>query len=133
MIYECRLNRVRPYHILAAALAIAGLWLLGRFDIIGGHYWWTSSIGIALAVAFSYLLGNTKVRVTIDAGSVSVYHSGMVQANFSLASVTRATASGTGNLSRLVVETDNGSKYYIPCECFSAADIEALIQALRNR
>ena len=130
MVYECRLNKVGRQHLFAGVLTIAGLWLLSRFDVAGAGYWWAYAIGIALAIAASYLIGNTRVRVAISGETVTVEHSGMVHANLSVDAIASVAVSGSDSTSRIVVVTSDGSKYYIPCECFSQAEVDGLLRAL---
>jgi hypothetical protein len=133
MIYRCRLNRVRPQHLYAALLSIVGLYLLSQFDIVSSKYWWAYSIGITLAIGLSYLVGNTKIRIEINGKSVIIEHSGMVYANFPVDSIDRVVVNDSGGISRIVVVTNEGLKYYIPCECFSNTEIETLLKALRKQ
>ena len=132
MIYECRLSRFRRHHLYAGLLTIVGLYLLSYFDFVGTGYWWAFSIGIALAAGASHFIGNTKIRIETNGEVVIVEHSGMVHANFPVDSVASVALNGSGSMSRIVVVTNEGLKHYIPCECFSKAEIEALIKALRR-
>ncbi|MCB1826504.1 MAG: hypothetical protein KDJ54_18775 [Candidatus Competibacteraceae bacterium] len=126
------MNRFRQHHLYAALLTIIGLYLLSYFDFGGARYWWAYSIGIAMGAGASYLIGNTKVRIETNGEAVTVEHSGMVHANFTVDSVASVTVSGSGSMSRIVVVTHEGLKYYIPCECFSKTETEALLKVLRR-
>lgn len=132
MVYECRTNRFRRHHIYTALATIAGLFLLSRFDWGGGGYWWSYSIGIAIAAGAVYLLSNTKVRVEIDGEAVTVQHSGMVHANFLLGSVESVAVSGSGHMSRILVVTKEGLKYHMPCNCFQEDEMDSLLKMLRG-
>lgn len=132
MVYECRLNRFGRQHIYAALMSILGLNLLSQFVVIGDGYWWSSAIGIAVATGVSYLIGNTNVRTETNGEAVTVEHSGMVTANFTIDSLANVAVSGSGSMSRIVVVTKEGLKYFIPCECFSNDEIESLLKSLRN-
>jgi hypothetical protein len=132
MIYECRLNRFRRHHIYAVLTTIVGLYLLSYIGFGSAAHWWASSIGIAIAAGAWYLIGNTKVRIEIDGGAVVVEHSGMVQANFTIEELASVAVDGSGRESRIVVATNEGFNYLIPCGCFSKAEIDALLLALRG-
>jgi|GEM_PF-6425136 len=56
----------------------------------------------------------------------------MVQANFTTDALASVAVSGSGNDSRIVVVTKDGLKYSIPCGCFSKAEVDALLAALRG-
>jgi hypothetical protein len=132
MIYECRLNRFRRHHLYAALLIIVGLYLLSYFEVGNAAHWWAYSIGIAIAVGAAYLFGNTRVRIEINGEAVTVEHSGMVHANFTLDSVASVAVNGSGRLARIEVETNDGLRFYIPCECFTETKIEELTKVLRK-
>jgi hypothetical protein len=132
MIYECRLNRFRRHHVYAVLTTVVELYLLSYIGFGGAAHWWASSIGIAIAAGASYLIGNTKVCIEIDGGAVVVEHGGMVHANFTIDALARVAVSGSGNDSRIVVATNDGLKYSIPCGCFSKAEVNALLKALRG-
>lgn len=133
MIYECRCNRFRRHQIVAALLAIVGLYLLSYTGLASAGNWGAYSIGLAIAAGAAYLLGNTRVRIEIDGGAVTVEHSGMVHANFALDSVAHVELTGAGSMSRIAVVTHEGQKYYIPGECFSKTEIEALLNVLGGK
>ena len=132
MTYECRLNRFRRHHLYAALTTIFGLYLLSYVDFWGAGSWWAYAIGIAIAAGAWYLIGNTKVRIEIDGGAVVVEHSGMVHAHFTIEDLASLAVDGTSRESRIVVVTNEGLKYLIPCGCFSKAEIDALLLALRG-
>ena len=56
----------------------------------------------------------------------------MIHANIPLDSIKTVAMSGAKNLSRIVVVTSDGLKYFIPCECFSSTEIEQLLRELRK-
>ena len=130
MIYECRLNKVKRQHVYAGVLTIVGIYLLSFLGFRGSEYWWASSIGIALALVASYLIGNTKVRIEENGETVTVEHSGMVHANIPIDSIAEVSMSGSKNLSRIVIVTNDGLKYFIPVECFSSSEVEKLMKTL---
>jgi hypothetical protein len=130
MIYECRLNRVTRQHVYAGLLAIGGIYLLSLLGYRGSEYWWASSVGIALALGASYLIGNTRVRIEENGETVTVEHSGMVHANIPIDSIANVSMSGIGNMARIVAVTNDGMKYFIPVGCFSGSEVEELIKVL---
>jgi hypothetical protein len=130
MIYECRLNRFRRHHLYAALTTIFGLYLLSYVNFGGAGYWWAYAIGISIAAGASYLIANTKVRIEIGGEAVVVEHRGRVHANFTIDALASVAVSGSGNDSRIVVVTNEGLEYFIPCGCFSKSEIDALLVAL---
>ncbi|WP_078120105.1 hypothetical protein [Thiosocius teredinicola] len=132
MIYECRLNKVTRQHLYAALLVILGMYLLNLFGLWASEYWWATSIGIVLALGFSFVIGNSRVRVEIGDGTIIVEYSGMVQANIAADAIESVTMSGSDSLQRIVIVTDDGSKYFIPCECFTSTQLEGLLGALKG-
>ena len=130
MIYECRLNKVTRRHAYTGLLAIVSIYLLSHLVFGTSEYWPSSSIGIALAIGVSYITGNTKVRIEEDGETVKIEHSGMVNANIPIDSIASISLSGSRNLSKLVIVTNDRLKYFIPIKCFSRSEIERLVNAL---
>jgi hypothetical protein len=118
--------------IYGALLIVLIYLLLHYFEILTSKYWESYPIGVLLALAAVYFTANTKVRVEIEQGRLTVYHGGMVHADTGIDSIAEVSVSGNGNLARIVVLTDDGLKIYIPSGCFSAAEVEELKSALRN-
>jgi hypothetical protein len=133
MIYECRLNRLRKQHVYAGLLTILVLFLMNCFDIGSSRYWWSYSIGIALAMGTFYLIRNFRVRVVTTDRSVTVYHSGMVHVNIRKESIKEVSLSGGRGRSGIAISTIEGLKYAIPCDCFSDSEIRALLDELSER
>jgi hypothetical protein len=132
MIYECRLYRFKLRHLYAALLGIFVVYLLGYFGFGSSDYWFAYTIGITLAAVATYLIGNTKVRIEINGENIIIEHNGMVHANFSVDSIETAQLRGSGSISKIVVVTNEGLKYYIPCECFSKNELDDLLEKLTH-
>ncbi|PVV06949.1 MAG: hypothetical protein B6D77_14830 [gamma proteobacterium symbiont of Ctena orbiculata] len=132
MIYECRKNKFGKHHVYTSFLIITGLFIWSYFDSTETKYWLAYSIGIVLALGASYLIVNTKIRIEIKGDIVTVVHDGMIHANFSINSIESVTLNSSGGIESILVQTIDKLKYYIPCDCFKRAEIEALIEVLNN-
>jgi hypothetical protein len=124
---------VRKQHIYTTLLTVFILSLIGYFEILGpSKYWWSTCIGLLLALGATYSITNSKVSINIEDNKITVYHSGMVQGTFSKDSITQVTQSGRDGLSRIIITTANERKIYIPSGCFSDSDLEAVMNQLRS-
>jgi hypothetical protein len=132
MIYECRLNRFKIRYLYAALLTITVLYLMSYMGLYSAEDWSAYAIGFALGTAAAYLIGNTKVRIEINRENVLVEHSGMVYGNFTVDSIDTIQLRGSDSMSKIVVVTNEGLKYFIPCECFSKKELDELLEKLKG-
>jgi hypothetical protein len=132
MVFECRLKKVTSQHVISSLITILVLYLLDYFSITEIKYLSGYRIGFLAALLVSYLILNSKVRVKVEGNEITVYHSGMVQANIVKELISHITRSGRHNLSRIVILTNDGRKITIPSSCFSDSEIESLMKQLSD-
>lgn len=132
MVFECRLRGITRKHAYGALVAISLTFLLDYLDIMKFEYWSSYAIGVVLALAFLYLVENSKVRVEVNDDIVTIYHSGMVQASIPMETIDQAVLSGEGRLARIIVSTTDGLRYYIPMNCFGEAEVTAVMNELKR-
>ena len=131
MIYEGKLKLINNSYFTIAAFILAVLITLYFLNILEEKYLY-SSLGILIVLVFSYFITNSKVRVEVNEGQLTIYYSGMVQGNVAINSINQLTEKTQGKINGVEIVTDDNLRYFMPTSCFNEATKQEIISQLQN-